>query len=184
MQRSIELQTKQINYTLKKNPRSRHLRLVVRCDGLVATMPHWMGEDVAESFIRQKADWILEKLALVKTRAVVQNSRRDYLAKKEIARELIAKKLDYFNIHYNFTFTRVAIRNTKTRWGSCSRSGNLNFNYKILYLPEHLFDYIVVHELCHLEQLNHSPKFWRLVAEAIPGYKAARRELRKTWSHY
>ncbi|MCK5061902.1 M48 family metallopeptidase, partial [Candidatus Parcubacteria bacterium] len=99
--------------------------------------------------------------------------------KKEKARKTILNKINALNKHYNFKFNRVAIRNQKTRWGSCSAKGNLNFNYKIIYLPIKLQDYIITHELCHLQELNHSRKFWKLVAKIIPDYLSARKELKK-----
>lgn len=97
---------------------------------------------------------------------------------KEHARLLVYKRIEYFNAFYRFHFHRVAIRNQKSRWGSCSRQGNLNFNYKVVFLPEHLVDYIVVHELCHLKEMNHSPRFWNLVAQTIPDHKVRRKQLR------
>jgi len=87
-------------------------------------------------------------------------------------------RIEYYNRHYNFTFNRVAIRNQRRCWGSCSSLKNLNFNYKILLLPDHLQDYIVVHELCHLAELNHGQQFWDLVAQQIPDYKIAIAQLR------
>jgi predicted metal-dependent hydrolase len=102
-----------------------------------------------------------------------------YLAHKEVARAFVHERLAYYNAVYNFEFNRVAIRNQKTCWGSCSEKGNLNFNYKLLFLPRHLADYVVVHELCHLAELNHSPAFWELVARACPEYKKHRRELQR-----
>jgi predicted metal-dependent hydrolase len=71
----------------------------------------------------------------------------------------------------------------KSRWGSCSRKKNLNFNYKLIQLPLELADYIVVHELCHLQEFNHGQGFWNLVGETIPDYKARRDELRKKFIH-
>lgn len=103
---------------------------------------------------------------------------KHYVAHKEIARTFIHERLAYWNQHYNFHYNRVAIRNQRTCWGSCSERKNLNFSYKVLFLPPHLADYIVVHELCHLQELNHSPRFWELVEEAQPEYRALRRELR------
>ena len=123
-------------------------------------------------------------------------SRKNYLANKEAARVLVLERLEYFrkfyadiNIAdnaehgYDFKFGRVSIRNQKTRWGSCSKTGNLNFNYRIVLLPPRLCDYIIVHELCHLGEFNHSGKFWSLVALACPDYAEIRAELkgRKLW---
>jgi predicted metal-dependent hydrolase len=96
---------------------------------------------------------------------------------KEKARALATARLAHFNSFYHFTYHRISIRNQKTRWGSCSSRGNLNFNYKIALLPAHLVDYIIVHELCHLGQMNHSAKFWELVSKTTPNYLALRKEL-------
>ncbi|NBS67881.1 M48 family peptidase [bacterium] len=71
-----------------------------------------------------------------------------------------------------------AVPTGRTRWGSCSKRGNLNFNYRILFLPPHLADYLIVHELCHLKEFNHSPRFWALVAQGCPNYHACKKELR------
>ena len=105
-------------------------------------------------------------------------SRINYLKHKEEARSFIYRRLEYYGKTYGFEFNRVSIRNQRTRWGSCSRKGNLNFNYRILMLPQHLADYIIIHELCHLKELNHSSKFWNLVAQVMPNYLERRRELR------
>ena len=104
---------------------------------------------------------------------------KHYTTHKEHTRTLVLRRLQYFNQHYNLTWNRVAIRNQRRCWGSCSSKKNLNFNYRILFLPPHLCDYIIVHELCHLTHLHHGQDFWRLVAEQIPNYKEARAELRR-----
>ena len=101
-----------------------------------------------------------------------------YLKYKEEARKLVRIKLLYWSEIYGFKYGKVAIRNQKTRWGSCSKRVNLNFSYKIVFLPEHLVDYLIVHELCHLEQFNHSKDFWALVGKTIPDYQKRRNELR------
>ncbi|HEX9721762.1 MAG TPA: M48 family metallopeptidase [Candidatus Paceibacterota bacterium] len=103
---------------------------------------------------------------------------RHYARNKEQARAVILQRIEKYVGVYGFAFGRVAVRNTKSRWGSCSTKGNLNFSYRILFLPEHLADYIVVHELCHLQELNHSPRFWQLVAQTVPDYKERRKALR------
>jgi predicted metal-dependent hydrolase len=113
-----------------------------------------------------------------KKKSVRRTNTREYAEYKEIARERAAERLAHFNEFYKHTYARVSIKNQKTRWGSCSSKGNLNFHYKIALLEPHLVDYIVVHELCHLQQMNHSKAFWDLVAQTIPDHATRRRELR------
>ncbi len=107
-------------------------------------------------------------------------TRWDYKKYKETSRVLVHQKITQINAHYGFPIQKVAIRDTKSRWGSCSKQGNLNFNYKILFLPPHIADYIIVHELCHLKEFNHSANFWSLVAEVVPNHKVIRAELKRT----
>ena len=104
--------------------------------------------------------------------------QKEYLRYKEAARELVADRLAHFNNHYGLSWGRVAIRNQRSRWGSCSVKRNLNFNYRIIQLPPELQDYLVVHELCHIKVMNHSRVFWALVAERVPNHAACRRALR------
>jgi predicted metal-dependent hydrolase len=106
--------------------------------------------------------------------------RRFTIKKREQARRFVENKLNRFNKFYRFEINRIAIKNTKTRWGSCSSKRNLNFNYKIIYLRPELADYLIVHELCHLGELNHSKRFWTLVVKTIPNYVEINKELRRT----
>ena len=109
---------------------------------------------------------------------------KHYARHKEQARAVIVQRIEKYIGVYGFEFGRVAIRNTKSRWGSCSAKGNLNFSYRLLFLPEHLADYVVVHELCHLQELNHSSRFWQLVSQAVPDYKERRKALRNAKSRW
>jgi len=104
---------------------------------------------------------------------------KHYSAHKEMARELVLARLQHFNLHYNLQWNRVAIRNQRRCWGSCTSLKNLNFSYKIYFLPPELRDYIVVHELCHLAELNHGAAFWALVAEQVPEYRQCIRSLKQ-----
>ena len=104
---------------------------------------------------------------------------RNYLQHKNQARCLVRQRLDHYNQFYNFKYYRVSIKDQRSRWGSCSRLGNLNFNYRLAYLPDGLVDYIIVHELCHLKEFNHSPRCWQLVVQTIPDYLERRQALRK-----
>ncbi len=114
-------------------------------------------------------------------RKVRRNSinNKKYLELKGIAIELVKTRLEYWNLHYKLTYGRVSVKNHVSRWGSCSSKGNLNFNYRIAELSSKLVDYIIVHELCHRAQFNHSKKFWDLVGETIPNYLECRAELKK-----
>jgi len=102
-----------------------------------------------------------------------------YLEHKEQARSLVHSRLQYFAPLCAVSYKKVAIRNQKRSWGSCSSLGNLNFSYKLLFLPTCLRDYIIVHELCHLKEMNHGPKFWAEVALVMPEYKQYVKELRQ-----
>lgn len=104
---------------------------------------------------------------------------KHYLEHREATRTLVHARLQFFNIHYNLEYKRVAIRNQRRCWGSCSALGNVNFSYRLLFLPSELCDYIIVHELCHLKELNHSQRFWDLVGETIPDYEARKIAIKK-----
>jgi predicted metal-dependent hydrolase len=97
---------------------------------------------------------------------------------KERARVLVHERLMYWNAFYNCVYNKVAIRNQSTRWGSCSAKKNLNFNYRIALLPQELMDYVIVHELCHLIEFNHSPAFWACMARALPDHEVRKEALR------
>lgn len=115
-----------------------------------------------------------------KKKIIKKNKKNNffYLKYKEAARRLISKKVEEFNLFYNYKINKISIRDQKTRWASCSRSANLNFNYKIIFLPEDLINYIVVHELCHLGEFNHSKNFWKLLEKKIPNYLVVRKKLK------
>jgi predicted metal-dependent hydrolase len=93
-------------------------------------------------------------------------------------RRVFAERVAYWNAQFGFSYGRIAIRDQKSRWGSCSRQGNLNFNWRLLLAPLSVLDYIVIHELAHLKEGNHSPRFWALVAEKCPAFREQRDWLR------
>jgi predicted metal-dependent hydrolase len=110
----------------------------------------------------------------------MKNKKRFTIEERERARIFVENRISFFNKFYNFEINRIAIKNTSTRWGSCSSKANLNFNYKIIYLKPELVDYLIVHELCHLGELNHSKRFWTLVKQTIPNFVELNKELRRT----
>lgn len=171
-----------IDYSVNKSKKARRVKLAVCCDGSVAvTIPHHFNEGIADRFVKEKMDWIMEKISHFERFdkiIIPQMSKKDYGEYKDKALALVNERISHFNQMYGFSFNDISIKNHKARWGSCSSSNNLNFNYRIVFLPLKLADYIVVHELCHLGELNHSKDFWSLVAKALPHHKDLRKELR------
>ena len=110
-------------------------------------------------------------------------SHKLYLANKETTRALVHERvqhfLKYYAVNHSIKVGKIAIRNQRSRWGSCSKKGNLNFNYKLVFLRPELQDYVIVHEICHIKEFNHARGFWNLMAETIPDWKKLRAELRK-----
>jgi len=113
-----------------------------------------------------------------KRRRAPARSSAHYTTHREHARALVSDRLSYWNQFFKLEYGRVAIRNQTTRWGSCSTRRNLNFNYRIAFLPIELADYVIVHELCHLIEFNHGPQFWAHVERAIPDYAVRKQTLR------
>jgi predicted metal-dependent hydrolase len=170
-----------VEFTLKRSNRAKYMRLTVRPGGaVILTAPPWISSSTIERFVRGHSSWIDRSVErMQKFKPLPVSGRRAYLKHKEEARAFIAERVEYWNREYGFTYNRIAIKNTKRLWGSCSRKGNLNFSYALLFLPRELSDYVVVHELCHLKEHNHGPRFWALIAQALPDHQTRRAELRK-----
>lgn len=182
-ERVIEVRGTTIRYDVRRLARARHIRLAVYPGGtLRVTLPLYISENVVERFIREKAQWVIEKIAELKEYVVPVTSRpdiREYRRRKEEALAFIMERVVFWNQRYGFLYGRISVRNQKTRWGSCSKKGNLNFSYRLLFLPRAMADYVVVHELCHLQEFNHSERFWSLVERSIPEYRDIVREMKK-----
>jgi predicted metal-dependent hydrolase len=171
------------SYKIKKRKNTKRFKIsVLRDSTVLVSAPLKMPIEVIEKFIFMNKQWILEKIKYFTKKGPIikiKTKKSDYQKNKISAYDLIIKKLEEFNKFYGFKYKNVTIRNQKTRGGSCSQKGNLNFNYKIIFLPEYLADYIVVHELCHLKEFNHSKNFWNLVHKTVPNYNKFNKELRQ-----
>lgn len=172
-----------IKYSLKRSFRSRSLRIAVDYNGQVkVTAPRFFPKYKINDFVSKKEDWIIEKInffSKFEKLNLPEINKANYKDYKKQAEVLVKEKINYFNKIYNFSYNHISIKKQKTRWGSCSKKKNLNFNYKIIFLPKNVADYLVVHEMCHLKELNHSKNFWALVKFAIPDYKLLNKSLKK-----
>ena len=128
-------------------------------------------------FIGEKADWIDKHLEAVKhleKAEPISKQEVKYLVTK--AKRVIPPKVEHFAKLIGVDYGTITIRMQKSRWGSCSAKGNLNFNCLLMKTPDEVIDYVVVHELCHRKEMNHSPRFWAEVEKILPDYKK-----RKSW---
>lgn len=181
-EKKLNINGQEYNYKLKRRFRAKYLRLAIQHDGtLVVTAPKIYPVFMIKQFIISRAQWIKEALHRQSSSDSIfrlQHSETEIKKYKRQTRALVLARLEHFNQFYGLKYNKIAIRNQSTRWGSCSSSKNLNFNYRLSLLPSELADYIVVHELCHLQEMNHSASFWGLVKRCVPDYKKHKIELK------
>lgn len=181
MQKIIELRGEKIEYLLVESTRARHLRLSIDLErGLIVTKPRFVPHLFVERFIMAKSDWVLKHIAKLKTsrsKPKLAVTFHEFASNKFKALQLFKEEVAFFNSFYKFPFSKISVRNQKTLWGSCTRAGNLQFNYKLTLLPRRMRDYVIVHEICHLKEHNHGKRFWDLVAKTIPDFKQIRRAM-------
>lgn len=151
--------------------------------------PIYASQREIERILKEKEGWIQKHIEKIREQEAKRkemygekgeygkSAEREYLSNEEIhklaekALEYIPKRVSYFAKQIGVTYGKITIRNQKTRWGSCSSKGNLNFNCLLMLTPPEVIDYVVVHELCHRKEMNHSEAFWAEVEKVIPDYK-------------
>lgn len=151
--------------------------------------PRSASEKDIEEILKKKKAWIskhIEKIKETKERFEAEPTekltREKVIALAEEALKVIPERVEYFAKVIGVTYGKITVRNQKTRWGSCSSKGNLNFNCLLMLAPPEVLDYVVVHELCHRKQMNHSKAFWLEVEKVLPDYKEARKWLKEEGS--
>ena len=142
--------------------------------------PKRMSDREIRLFVQEKESWIQKHVEQLRRRNEQYDAQGlEPLTFAELheladrALEYIPERVAYFAGQMGVTYGRITIRNQKTRWGSCSSKGNLNFNCLLMLTPPEVIDYVVVHELCHRKEMNHSKAFWKEVAHVMPDYKKA-----------
>jgi len=169
---------------IRRRRGSRSLRLVVAHDGQVTvTAPRLAPLFLIRRFLANQEAWVAEAQARFRDaghvpRLPAAEARERFLMHREAALALVYRHLAILNAKGAWTYTTLNIRDQRTRWGSCSAQGALSFNYRLVFLPPRLAEYIVAHELCHLREHNHSPRFWALLETILPGASLRRQELR------
>lgn len=167
-----------MEFTLIRSDR-KSVGIQVNTDLTITVRAPWhVSDNEIQRIIQKKEPWIQKHLTQMKERREeYEKSGRQPLTAEDIqklaqqALEYIPKRVEYFSKIIGVTYGRITIRNQKTRWGSCSSKGNLNFNCLLMLTPSEVIDYVVVHELCHRKQMNHSKKFWAEVEKILPDYK-------------
>ena len=216
--RKINLQHKEIHYTLRYSSRAKYLRLQINSSNeLEVILPQRYKHEKAEDFIIQKKEWILKHLkekqatkkyflgeeisVIISYDLFLKKPQISYFNKKLIAsipsginsftqddiyriwlkhkaKIYLPGRIKELSEQTSFSYKKITIRSQKTRWGSCSTSGRLSFNYRLMRFRKEVIYYIIIHELCHLKEMNHSKRFWNLVEMFCPNYKILKKELR------
>ena len=160
-----------------RHRRARRYVLRVDADGrLRVTIPRGGSRREAEAFAQRHADWIArQRVRLAHDSPSVQDRRA---LREQASRELPPRLLELAVCH-GLVVSRVSIRNQRSRWGSCGRDAHICLNWRLMLMPATVRDYILIHELMHLRRMDHSPAYWRLVADAYPDYRLAREWLRR-----
>ena len=168
-----------VPYQIIKSNR-KTIAIQIKPDGqVVVRCPKRMRIEDARRFAESKADWIEKHLARRPPQDVVKYTPKEIEQLREQARKLVTERVRYYAPIVGVTYGQIAIRAQHTRWGSCSSKGNLNFNCLLALVPPEVLDYVVVHELCHRNEMNHSFQFWKEVERVIPYYKSCKKWLRE-----
>ena len=155
---------------------TRDCKLLVRC-------PNRMTTEYIENFIRDKAGWIKKHMPAKNNEPVHPFTQTQVKEFASTTKTLLQPRLEYFAGQLGVSYNRVTVRSQRSRWGSCSnhKDGvyNLNFNCLLALVPPEITDYVVVHELCHIKEMNLSKEFWALVETILPDYKSRKKWLRE-----
>ncbi len=170
-----------------RHRRARRYIIRVRPDGTVrVSMPRWGSRREALAFVEREQAWIeQERRRVAEERALAEQLAPPPEVQRALrsrARTELPARLFELAAQHGLAVARVSIRNQRWRWGSCSRTGHICLNWRLVAMPAWVRDYVILHELMHLKRLDHSPTFWKLVAGACPEYEQARAWLRRNAS--
>jgi len=183
---SITLASRTIKYRLTRSAR-RTIGLQIDPHGLNVRVPQRAALRDIEQALQSKSDWILRKLADLEKLSTrdgpsaerpAAKSPAEIRVLKRQARSLFAERLAHFERQHACVPVRWSLTSARTRWGSCSLGGHVRLNWRLIHCPVPVIDYVIAHELAHLEELNHGPRFWARVEVLYPDWRRARKVLR------
>ena len=167
-----------MTYTLIRSRRKTVAVQITPAGEVLLRCPQRMSRRDAEAFLESKRHWVEARLAkLPQPQPKFSAEELKTLARQASAD--LPPRVDAAAKSMGISYGRITVRSQRTRWGSCSAKGNLNFNCLLMLCPEEVRDYVVVHELCHRKQLNHSPQFWAEVAAILPDAAQHRKWLKE-----
>ena len=172
-----------VHYSIIRSDR-KTIAIQIQPEGnVIVRAPKRMRMEEIRRFVESKAGWIEKHLSNRTEQNQQKLTDRELKALREKARALVTDRVQYYAPLIGVTYNQIAIRVQHTRWGSCSSKGNLNFNCLLALVPIEVLDYVVVHELCHRKELNHSDRFWNEVANILPDYKCRKKWLKDNGSN-
>ena len=179
----------EITYIIQKS-RRRSMSIHVADDKkVIVKVPLGTPTFIAEKFMMEKKDWIMKQREKVKNQTALADSRgplteEDIKQIKKKAKKVIPERVEYYAKVAGISYNKIFIRLQKSRWGSCSVDGNLNFNCLLVLMPPEVLDSVVVHELCHRRHMNHSREFYDEVFRIFPNYKRCDKWLKQNGGAY
>lgn len=174
----IKMKIGEYNVEVRRSKRKSAAIKITADMQIVVFVPLYVSDNEIEKMVISKSKWIDEHMLKVQS-TIDERSKLEKITFEQIkeladqAVEYIPKRVKYYAEKENFVYNKITIKNLVSRWGSCSTKGNLNFNCLLMLMPDYVIDYIVVHELCHLREMNHSEKFWTEVEKIMPDYQRA-----------
>lgn len=166
-----------MNYTLQRS-RRKSITITVQEEGTVLVKaPYQYPKKKIDAIVESKSDWIAERKEQQKNKKrFTLEEITDY---KHTAKQVFPERINYYERLIGVQAGQIRIKDQKTRWGSCSSKGNINLNWRLILAPEEVMDYVIIHELCHLKEMNHSKAFWELVEQICPDYREQKRWLKE-----
>ena len=180
----IKMKIGEYNVEVRRSKRKSAAIKITADMQIVVFVPLYVSDNEIERMVISKSKWIDEHMLKVQS-TIDERSKLEKITSEQIkeladqAVEYIPKRVKYYAEKENFVYNKITIKNLVSRWGSCSTKGNLNFNCLLMLTPDYVIDYIVVHELCHLREMNHSEKFWAKVEKIMPDYQRAELRLKQ-----